>query len=128
VSKHTPGPWFAEKYGLIQGGSLREFARGKAVEQLGAAMGTHYISDEERQANAVLMAAAPELVEALQAFKQWEWENRADWQGFCVYRRTLGCRGTDGHVSALGTPTPKPHGEQCPFNRLDAALRKAGVL
>lgn len=64
------------------------------------------------------------LEAALAGFREYEWE-RMDWQGICPFRRhqDVRCRGTDGHVSAVGTPTPVPHSEHCPYHAL-AALKE----
>lgn len=58
--------------------------------------------------------STPEAV--LAAFRALECE-RSDWQGFCPFRRhsDVRCHGTDGHVSAVGTPKPRPHSEGCPY-------------
>lgn len=61
-------------------------------------------------------------VEAVLAkFRQFEWA-RGDWQGLCPFRRhkDVGCLGTDGRVAAVGTPTPVPHAEHCPYHALTA--------
>ncbi|HFF2105780.1 TPA: hypothetical protein ACGBGH_004783 [Pseudomonas aeruginosa] len=63
MSKHTPGPWFVNgresytKYveARIGGGLLQEVAACGPTEQ-----------QEQQEANARLIAAAPELLEALQ--------------------------------------------------------------
>ncbi len=63
MRKHTPGPWFVNghenytKYveARIGGGLLQEVAACGPTEQ-----------QEQQEANARLMAAAPELLEALQ--------------------------------------------------------------
>lgn len=72
-------------------------------------------------------AALLERLRALERFtsaaRDLEWQ-RHDWQGLCVFRRAAGCDGTDGRYSALGTPKPRPHSENCPFHGLNA-LEKA---
>jgi hypothetical protein len=60
---HSPGPWKAEKcfggdgfdYVIFSGGSM-----------IASTMGTEYINEETDIANANLMAAAPEMLEALE--------------------------------------------------------------
>jgi hypothetical protein len=54
-------------------------------------------------------------------FREAEWA-RGDWQGFCPFRRhkDVMCLGTDGRVGAVGTPTPVPHSEACPYHALNA--------
>jgi hypothetical protein len=51
--KHTPGPWKPGKDGLVNGDGIRVADCGWDVE------------GEEREANAQLIAAAPDLLEAL---------------------------------------------------------------
>lgn len=65
------------------------------------------------------MNTPEEMRAVLDAFRALEWE-RSDWQGFCPFRRhaDVRCQGTDGHVSAVGTPTPLPHNERCPYRLL----------
>ncbi len=65
MSKHTPGPWFAKREGFstvyvearIGGGWVQEVA----------ACGPTEAGQEQQEANARLIAAAPELLEALQS-------------------------------------------------------------
>lgn len=66
MSGHTPGPWRADDCDSIVS------ARGilAASDDLRAAC--WYVSDPvERRANALLMAAAPDLLEALKALTVW---------------------------------------------------------
>lgn len=65
MDKHTPGPWFAERYGVIRGGALQSYIGGAARPQIASAIPSDSIHEEERQANASLIAAAPELLFAL---------------------------------------------------------------
>lgn len=66
-TKHTPGPWFTKREGFstvyiearIGGGMLQEVA----------ACGPTEAGQEQQEANARLIAAAPELLEALQEAK-----------------------------------------------------------
>jgi hypothetical protein len=59
MSKHTPGPWTQDKYGDVTDAS------GQTIRVEGVALTGR--STEESRANARLIAAAPELLEALQA-------------------------------------------------------------
>ena len=59
TSKHTPGPWTIEGETLVIG-------RGLFV----CKMSTNTMAALERRANARLIAAAPELLEALKAVQQ----------------------------------------------------------
>lgn len=63
--KYTPGPW---KAGLIGGPSgLRPAIYGEKHGEQIADMSADLIPEDENNANARLIAAAPELLEALQA-------------------------------------------------------------
>jgi hypothetical protein len=59
MSKHTPGPWTVGD----SGGYLNQM-------KIEPAIGVVYGAGEEIQANAHLIAAAPELLEALQELKE----------------------------------------------------------
>lgn len=69
MSKHTPGPWVLSKeasvfhVGFNHGAGLCEVALVEAVETL---EGRVMISPEQAEANARLIAAAPELLKALE--------------------------------------------------------------
>ena len=54
---HTPGPWMADRYGIVTGG---EFYCTSIVDVKFAGMP----NVEERKANLALVASAPELLEA----------------------------------------------------------------
>lgn len=66
--KHTPGPWFVQ-HSSHQGGLLIKPVPGQVVAQC----------DElpEMQANARLIAAAPDLLAALKALRDYCWNNIA---------------------------------------------------
>lgn len=64
-AKHTPGPWEAEKFGAIHGGEDQQYFRGRRRSQVATACLAGNIHDDERDANARLIAAAPDLLEAL---------------------------------------------------------------
>ena len=69
---HTPGPWTVEQTPT----RLMIHAHGRYIADAAGTSST--ICDaEQRQANAHLIAAAPELLEALRAFVAWCDEN--DW-------------------------------------------------
>ena len=63
--KHTPGPWSAEEYD-----KLSEFSINAAKRQIARTNG-HNLDVDEHEANAHLIAAAPELYEALQYIQRW---------------------------------------------------------
>lgn len=68
MSKHTPAPWNTGETIIIHANTL---------ENLGASLGFINTSDEDRKAiakaNSHLIAAAPELLEALQDLLQNTW-------------------------------------------------------
>lgn len=67
MGEHTKGPWSINKHGAIVGGEFVQYANGSGQSQLAMATGAHNISDEERNANARLIAAAPELLDLARA-------------------------------------------------------------
>ena len=73
-SKHTPGPWkvfnskYADKPGIeTDDETFSVVVFGKISESCGVDGRT----EDEKQANAKLIAAAPDLLEALQAIVNW---------------------------------------------------------
>jgi len=72
MSKYTPGPWairrIAEVPGAICGGVTRQYMRGVGTDQLAMVCSVQPDNggDEAMEANARLIAAAPELLEALE--------------------------------------------------------------
>lgn len=60
-TKHTPGPWHTDA-----GQSFYVFAHGSLMEQAGVNNGP-FVCNASTQANARLIAAAPELLDALAA-------------------------------------------------------------
>ena len=72
MSKHTEGPWLREGNTVY---ALMHFRWFKGVEQFknrfwASVYKDKDVSEEEREANARLIAAAPELLEALNEAKQ----------------------------------------------------------
>jgi hypothetical protein len=68
VSDHTPGPWFAERHGIVTadvGGHRRQVASTTGDAVMHGDPNTNVI--ELQMANARLAAAAPEMLEALYA-------------------------------------------------------------
>ena len=59
ATKYTPGPWAVN-------GNTPDQVYTEQGDTLAIVRGTRRISDEERNANARLIAAAPELLEALE--------------------------------------------------------------
>ena len=59
MSKHTPGPWIIEAQGIYANGGNKRVATAMSHE--------HEIDWPTTKANARLIAAAPELLETLQA-------------------------------------------------------------
>jgi hypothetical protein len=67
-TKHTPGPWYVTRHNDLQYSiSQKETGYDEMIEAL----------DEEDEANAKLIAAAPELLEALKECRKW-YENNTD--------------------------------------------------
>jgi len=65
---HTPGPWATKGHGVIVGGVFFEYVNGCAQSQVAlATMSREVDSESVRDANARLIAAAPELLELLRA-------------------------------------------------------------
>lgn len=69
---YTPGPWEFNKYGAVKGGPVVEFSRGFGREQIAMVCARQFAHVDidmiaEREDNARLMAAAPDLIEALKA-------------------------------------------------------------
>ena len=65
MSKHTPGPWTPNHYAFMAGGKLRWWqvlAQGGEVQV--SDMGDCGLPPDEAEANANLIAAAPDLLEA----------------------------------------------------------------
>lgn len=70
MSAHTPGPWSVDPRGggCVRGSRWREYTRGRAYSQVALATGDADIDPAEVDANAKLIAAAPDLAEALRPF------------------------------------------------------------
>lgn len=65
---HTPGPWIYNKphlYKVMAGKTENHMPVGFVIADLESFSTLHHLSREERQANAKLIAAAPDLLEAL---------------------------------------------------------------
>lgn len=68
TSKHTPGPWVAHSLMVSEAG--QPVGRGRDICHCG--IGMRLPSDgQQSMANARLIAAAPELLEACQTFAEW---------------------------------------------------------
>jgi hypothetical protein len=106
MSKHTPGPWRVDETDRVVADNAKNFLRTREHPEFIVANNV-YISGPriERQANARLIAAAPEMLEAL---KKVEWfGKRIDEQPFCP---DCGNYKSYGHMTGC---------------ELDAAIRKA---
>jgi hypothetical protein len=73
MSKHTPGPWWLSParnaLGVVLGGPARPMHHGgTTVGQIASACSQEWMEPGELEANAALIAAAPDLLEALKAF------------------------------------------------------------
>lgn len=70
-SKHTPGPWFIPKYGDIDEAEINfTHPNGKTYTIAKAFSGLGGNDFKEQHANAHLIAAAPDLLEALEEIAQ----------------------------------------------------------
>jgi hypothetical protein len=65
---HTKGPWRLGQFGAIHGGPLVEYFNGSAQPQIALAILHEQITPEEWDANARLIVAAPEFLEAAKFF------------------------------------------------------------
>lgn len=63
--KHTPGPWHAD-----ESKSFYVFACGSLAEQANVKNGP-FVANASTAANARLIAAAPDMLEALRGFVEW---------------------------------------------------------
>lgn len=68
TGKHTPGPWHIE-WSMAQGGEAHHVCDSRDMGDLSTIATVHFHDDTEGEtkANARLIAAAPELLEALEA-------------------------------------------------------------
>ena len=67
-AQHTPGPWFTFANGACVGGPAGHLGNPSGADTAGIAhCGMALRTHSEVQANAALIAAAPELLEALKA-------------------------------------------------------------
>lgn len=66
--KHTPGPWTAQKERFGKNGIFQEInIRGPVVlEESGHTFNPNFVATINNEANANLIAAAPEMLEALE--------------------------------------------------------------
>ena len=68
MSGHTPGPWMAKDSRLYNFAFDVDDANGSPVAEV---CSKHGGQDDEARANARLIAAAPDMLEALRAAKEW---------------------------------------------------------
>jgi len=61
-TQHTPGPWTLKPHGVIAGGKTIQLPGGEAQQQVAMAC---ILDDGDQEANARLIAAAPEMLKAL---------------------------------------------------------------
>ena len=64
VRQHTPGPWRAKPHGVVVGGAEIALPRGSVQQQVAMVC---TIDDGDRDANARLIEAAPDLLDVVQA-------------------------------------------------------------
>ncbi|WP_336057348.1 hypothetical protein [Nitratireductor sp. CH_MIT9313-5] len=81
-AKHTPGPWVASKFGfqVLTGDSWNSICELKGSAEWEDGRGTYepQYEGQNREANARLIAAAPDLLEALKTFADHAQDRRAD--------------------------------------------------
>ena len=109
MTSYTPGPWevnYGNTIGHIK--SVAEHPKGMTPtvcrfdRELIAAV---TISEDEALANANLIAAAPDLLEACKAFAKW-------FDGWCPSQKCCASSGLPVHELALAAIT-KAEGKQC---------------
>jgi len=75
IRKHTPGPWFIAAWAASDSAEITASSRagmiGIAIVERGADDAPTYPVDFEQIANARLIAAAPDLLEALKSAAEW---------------------------------------------------------
>ena len=78
-AKHTPGPWWADFDGenTFDGVEIQQVGRLHYVPV--ANVPVDYTDREEREANARLIAAAPDLLEALDEAIEWDSHDDMGW-------------------------------------------------
>ena len=105
-TKHTPGPWRTKREGFstvyvearIDGGLIQEVA----------ACGPTDAGLEQQEANARLIAAAPELLEAAKLVLEW-YEAEDNHSGTDFYQRMQMCRDSEDAVrAAIAKATGEP--------------------
>ena len=71
--KHTPGPWHVE-WAMAQGGDAHHVCDRRSMAELSVIATVHFHDDTdgETEANARLIAASPEMLEALLLFVEYE--------------------------------------------------------
>jgi hypothetical protein len=69
MSKHTAGPWFIGAGDQTR--VLKQFTAGRIQNETIAAVKRSWMTEDEAKANARLIAAAPELLEACKTFAEW---------------------------------------------------------
>lgn len=74
MSKHTPGPWMVDRTVALGAYGVWTDPQGEADHKMRMVCSVYGMNEldlprEERDANALLMAAAPDLLEALEGMK-----------------------------------------------------------
>lgn len=118
-SKHTPGPWrfgnSHESQRIILGGN-RKYVATVTIHQVPRQMGL--IDEKEREANAVLITAAPEMLEALSKVPLFRMtEDALGWE-------CCGCGAVAG-ITEDGKDRNEPCKEGCYVAIVEAAIAKA---
>lgn len=84
MNGHTPGPWHAEKLGKTAidretiYAIVSDVPSGWDGEANVSTYGGHMVAESVRERNAALMAAAPDMLEALEELMEWRVEIETD--------------------------------------------------
>jgi hypothetical protein len=97
MGKHTPGPWTCKREGrLLRGtGTILIWSEGdKTVAEIPVSIHGIPFSHEQEIANALMIAAAPDLLEACKAFAKW-------FDGWCPNSQCCANSGLPIHEQSL---------------------------
>jgi len=101
---HTPGPWFLFNDGKCVGGPETNEGAGQGIAMCSMRART----DDEARANARLISAAPQLLEAVLLFQGQNWSLPADDNGMEIRRRALAAvQKAMAPISVTLPPVPK---------------------
>lgn len=121
-AQHTPGPWVAklEEAYYVTGPDLGRVAMMTHLKGPHGLSGRR--SGEESAANARLISAAPDLLEALEKWLGPSDDPNAGWRGSGGDHEVYACEYCN---AKHGDCTQIPHSDTCPIPRARAAIAKA---